>query len=63
MTEISKMSYEFHDWLEQCPVEWVRLGTETNGYCESATYEFTETTLEEEDQTLNPQLIPTQEDF
>ena len=22
---ISKMSTEFHDWLNQCPVQWLRL--------------------------------------
>ena len=23
-SDISKMSDEFHDWLDQCPVQWFR---------------------------------------
>jgi hypothetical protein len=32
----SPMSEEFHDWLEQCPVQWFRDNYDSN----SATYTF-----------------------
>jgi len=38
MSSVSRMSNEFHDWLEQCPVQWFRDSNEGN----SATYTFNE---------------------
>ena len=36
MTEVSTMTEEFHDWLDQCPVYWFRSKI-TENY---ATYSF-----------------------
>jgi len=38
MSGVSTMSEEFHDWLEQCPKEWVRISNEGN----EASYTFYE---------------------
>jgi len=47
MSEESKMSDEFHDWLEECPVEWRRIQHDETG----ASYKFfkDDEILEEED--------------
>ena len=42
--KVSPMSEEFHDWLDQCPVQWSR-GEVTDDH---VTYKF-ETDSEEED--------------
>lgn len=34
---VSHMSEEFHEWLDKCPVQWVRQGSSTD---EGATYFF-----------------------
>ena len=45
------MDDEFHDWLEKCPNNWVRLAIEedTNS-CLSATYKFYRNDLRREDE-------------
>ena len=43
--EVSKMSEAFHDWLEQCPVQWFRDKADD----ESATYTFINENNEEDD--------------
>jgi len=47
MNEESKMSDKFHDWLDQCPVEWRRIQHDETG----ASYKFfkDDEILEEED--------------
>tara|TARA_R100000657_G_C4603795_1_gene58778 strand:- start:363 stop:575 length:213 start_codon:yes stop_codon:yes gene_type:complete len=45
MSEVSVMSDEFHDWLDQCPVQWFRIqnGKHYNAdksYYEGASYMF-----------------------
>ena len=34
------MTDEFYDWLNQCPVQWVRLEVEGGLHPKSATYKF-----------------------
>jgi hypothetical protein len=46
MSKVSPMSEEFHDWLDQCPVQWFR-GEITTDH---VTYSF-ETPDEEENST------------
>lgn len=40
MTTVSPMSEQFHDWLEQCPVQWFR--TKVNYQDKTATYLFSD---------------------
>tara|TARA_B100001057_G_scaffold433983_1_gene463260 strand:- start:881 stop:1063 length:183 start_codon:yes stop_codon:yes gene_type:complete len=46
MSNISNMSQQFHDWLEQCPVQWFRInqGKHYNdndtSYIEGVSYMF-----------------------
>tara|TARA_B100002019_G_scaffold137751_1_gene118689 strand:- start:9 stop:155 length:147 start_codon:yes stop_codon:yes gene_type:complete len=44
------MTDEFYEWLNQCPVQWVRLGTKGSLHLESATYEFYADTEDTEDE-------------
>ena len=47
MSEVSVMSDEFHDWLDQCPVQWFR----TQNGNEGASYMFLkDEDLEEDDE-------------
>jgi len=41
------MTNEFYEWLEQCPVQWLRLDYD-NLYSEFATYKFYADTVSEE---------------
>lgn len=56
MSEVSVMSDEFHDWLDQCPVQWFRIqnGKHYNAdksYYEGASYMFLkDDSLEEDDE-------------
>ena len=47
MSEESRMSDKFHDWLDQCPVGWYRIKHDETG----ASYKFLkdDEILEEED--------------
>ena len=45
MSKVSPMSDEFHDWLDQCPVQWFRIQdgkhyNEDKSYYEGASYMF-----------------------
>ena len=54
-SEVSVMSDEFHDWLDQCPVQWFRIqnGKHYNAdksYYEGASYMFLKDDKEDDDE-------------
>lgn len=42
---MSKMPIEFFDWLDECPVQWFKIGDDADG----VTYEFSKQGDEDED--------------
>ena len=60
MPKVSPMSEAFHDWLDQCPVQWFR-GEVTKDH---VTYSFeTPDEDEDEDQLQAPSFRPEGPDF
>ena len=41
MSEVSVMSDEFHDWLDQCPVQWFRIANGKHYNADKSYYEGT----------------------
>ena len=44
-----EMSTEFHDWLNQCPVQWLRLSHDEINEPVSSVYQFIENDREKDD--------------
>lgn len=61
MNDISVMSEQFHDWLDECPVQWYRIqnGKHYNkdgSYYEGASYMFLKDDDEYDDEEDNNEL-------
>ena len=51
MGNVSRMSNEFHEWLDMCPAQWTRLSHDGDSSgTVSASYDFWEEQPEEEEE-------------